>query len=84
MSKVFFNQRFKAIRYFFNDNVFEINRRRFLKNNFRSRFSRDKKIYINVAFELNDKLIYYVIVDNRCRLYISATCEQKVFHIIYN
>ena len=84
VSKVFFNQRFEVIRYFFNNNVFEVNRRRFSKNNSRSRFLSDKKIYIDVVFELNDELIYYVIVDNCCRLCIFVTCEQKVFYIIYN
>ena len=43
---------------------------------------KSKKVYIDIAFELNDEFIYHL--DERCRLCISALCDQKIFRIIYN
>ena len=44
--------------------------------------SKLKKIYIDIAFEMNDELIYHV--DERRRLCISAACEQKIFRMTHD
>ena len=41
-----------------------------------------KKVYIGIAFELNDELIYYF--GERRRLCISALCDQYIFRMVYN
>ena len=41
-----------------------------------------KKIYIDIAFEINDEFIYHV--DERRRLCIFVACEQKIFRMIHD
>ena len=41
-----------------------------------------KKIYIDIAFEINNKFIYYV--NERRRLCIFAAYEQKIFRITHD
>ena len=44
--------------------------------------SKLKKIYIDIAFEIDDELIYHV--DERRRLCILVACEQKIFRMTHD
>ena len=74
------------LKFFFQSS--KVNRRNFKKrknifNQFVEVFDNKlKKIYIDIAFEMNNEFIYHI--NERCCLCIFVVCKQKIFRITHN